>query len=430
MAETIRLKDRDAVIQSLRAGVVPRTAQHLIQVGRKLEIEALIQDIDRIIDGGSSIRFVIGEYGSGKTFFLNLVRSIAMEKGIVCANADLTPDKRLHATGGYAKALYMELMRNLSTRTKPEGGAMTNVVERFIQTAYSEAKDTNETVSAVIQNKLAKLTELVNGYDFAEVINAYREAYDKGDDTRKQDAVRWLRGEFTTKTDARKALGVRTIIDDSTWYDQLKLFARFVRLAGYSGFIVCLDEMVNIYKLSNQKARSSNYEQILRIVNDTLQGGAGGLGFVLGGTPEFQLDTRRGMFSYDALRRRLGENAFAKQHGLVDFSGPVIRLSSLSQEDFYVLLDKIRLVYAYGDEKKTLLPQSAIEAFMKHCAKRLGDEYFRTPGTTITSFVDLLAVLEQNAGSDWKNLLGQIELKRDEGGARDRLSPDDDLVAC
>ncbi|MDR2097951.1 MAG: ATP-binding protein [Spirochaetaceae bacterium] len=430
MAETIRVKDRDAVIQSLRAGVVPRTAQHLIQVGRKFEIEAMLKDIDRIIDGGSSIRFVIGEYGSGKTFFLNLVRSIAMEKGIVCANADLTPEKRLHATGGYAKALYMELMRNLSTRTKADGGAMTNVVERFIQAAHTEAKDSGEGVSLVIQGKLARLTELVNGYDFAEVINAYWEAYDKGDDTRKQDAVRWLRGEFTAKTDARKALGVRTIIDDSTWYDQLKLFARFVRLAGYSGFIVCLDEMVNIYKLSNQKARSSNYEQILRIVNDTLQGSACGLGFLMGGTPEFQLDTRRGMFSYDALRRRLGENAFAKQHGLVDFSGPVIRLSSLSQEDFYVLLDKIRIVYAYGDEKKTLLPQNAIEAFMKHCAKRLGDEYFRTPGTTITSFIGLLAVLEQNAGADWKDLLCQVELKKDEGGSRDRLSPDDDLVAC
>jgi hypothetical protein len=431
MAETIKLRDRDAVIQSLRAGVVPRTAQHLIQVGRKLEIEAMLQDINRIVDGGSSIRFVIGEYGSGKTFFLNLVRSVAMEKSVVCANADLTPDKRLHATGGYAKALYMELMRNLSTRTKPDGGAMTNVVERFITSAHIAAKDSGESVSSIIQQRLSKLTELVNGYDFAEVISAYWEACDKGDDTRKQDAVRWLRGEFTTKTDARKALGVRTIIDDSTWYDQLKLFARFVRLAGYSGFIVCLDEMVNIYKLSNVKARSSNYEQILRIVNDTLQGSAAGLGFVMGGTPDFHLDTRRGMFSYDALRRRLGENTFAKQHGLVDFSGPVIRLSSLSQEDFYVLLDKIRLVYAFGDEARTLIPQSAIETFMKHCAKRLGDVYFRTPGTTIVSFIELLSVLEQNPGSDWKKLLGRIDLKKDEGALRDiPESGDDDMVAC
>jgi hypothetical protein len=428
MPDLIKLKDRDAVIQSLRAGVVPRTAQHLIQVGRKLEIEAVLQDIERIIEGGSSIRFVIGEYGSGKTFFLNLVRSIAMEKGIVCANADLTPDKRLHATGGYAKALFMELMRNLSTRTKPEGGAMTNVVERFITASYGEAKESGASVSALIQGKLSKLTELVNGYDFAEVINIYWEAYDKGDDARKQEAVRWLRGEFSAKTDARMALGVRTIVDDATWYDQLKLFARFTRLAGYSGLIVCLDEMVNIYKLPSQRTRSSNYEQILRIVNDTLQGSAVGLGFFLGGTPDFQLDTRRGMFSYDALRRRLGENSFAKQQGLVDFSGPVIRLSSLRQEDFYVLLDKIRLVYVYGDEEKALVPKEAITAFMTHCAKRLGNEYFRTPGTTITSFINLLAVLEQNPQSDWRTLLGQVEIVKDEGAARDMLAPDDDLT--
>ncbi|GHV83417.1 DUF2791 domain-containing protein [Spirochaetia bacterium] len=429
MSAVIRPKDRDAVVQSLRAGVVPRTAQHLIQVGRKLEIDAVLQDINRIIDGGETLRFVIGEYGSGKTFFLNLTRAVAMEKGIVTANADLTPDKRLHATGGYAKALYMELMRNLSTRTKPEGGAMNAVVERFISTAITESKETGSNAGTVIQTKLSKLSELVNGYDFADVINQYWEGYDKDNDTKKSDAVRWLRGEFDTKTDARKALGVRKIVDDSNWYDQLKLFAQFVRLAGYAGFLVCLDEMVNIYKLANKQARNSNYEQILRIVNDSLQGNAVGLGFIMGGTPEFQLDTRRGMFSYDALRRRLSENSFAKQQNLVDFSGPVIRLSSLTQEDFFVLLEKIRIVYAYGDESKTLLPHSAIEVFMQHASKQLGNEYFRTPGTTITAFINLLAVLEQNKGTDWKKVLGKIEVTKDSGASRDSaLSEDDDLV--
>jgi hypothetical protein len=421
----VKAKDRDAVIQSLRAGVVPRNGQHLIQVGRKLEIEAMLQDIARISEGGSSIRFVIGEYGAGKTFFLNLVRSISMEKGIVTANADLTPDKRLHATGGYAKALYMEIMRNVSTRTKPDGGAMTAIVERFIGTALSEADEKNIPVAKIIKTKLASLSEMVNGYDFATVINVYWEAYDKADDVRKLDAVRWLRGEFATKSDARKALGVRTIVDDTTWYDALKLFARFVRLAGYKGFIVCLDEMVNIYKLANRQARASNYEQILRILNDTLQGSAEGIGFLMGGTPEFQLDTRRGMFSYDALRRRLGENTFAKQGGLVDFSGPVLRLSALSQEDFFVLLEKIRYVYAYGDEGRALIPHEAIEMFMQHCAKQLGNSYFRTPGTTITAFINLLAVIEQNKNADWKKLLGNTKVSTDEH--RQQADEDDEL---
>ena len=427
--QTIRPKDRDAVIQSLRAGVVPRTAQHLIQVGRKLEIEAMLTDIERIQDGGSSIRFVIGEYGAGKTFFLNLVRSIAMEKGIVTASADLTPDKRLHATGGHAKALYMELMRNLSTRTKPDGGAMNGIVEKFIATAKAEAKTSSLPVTDIIQSKLSKLTELVNGYDFAEVIGAYYKGYEEGNEQLKNNAIRWLRGEFTTKTDARTALGVRTIIDDSTYYDQLKLFSLFVRLAGYSGLLVCLDEMVNIYKLSNTKARESNYEQILGIVNDSLQGNAVGLGFIMGGTPEFQLDTRRGMFSYDALRSRLAQNAFT-QTGLVDLSGPVLRLTSLTPEDFYILLDKINAIYVYGDTTKALLPEEALHGFMEYCSRRLGDSYFRTPRTTITAFINLLAVLEQNSGTDWRQLLGTLDVHKDEGGFADQeliVEADDEI---
>lgn len=419
MTTTIRPKDRDAVIQSLRAGVVPRTGQHLVQVGRTREIETLVADIDRIADGGSAFRIVTGEYGAGKTFFLNLVRAVAMEKKLVVASADLNPDRRLHASGGQARSLYAELMRNLSTRTKPDGGALGGIVEKFIATAKTEAKAAGLTTEAVLRQKLDQLTELVNGYDFADVIAAYCRGFEEGSEQLKSDAVRWLRGEFATKTDARQALGVRTIVDDASVYDQLKLMARFVRLAGFAGLMVSLDELVNLYKLANAQARNSNYEQILRILNDSLQGTAVGLGFVLGGTPEFLLDTRRGLYSYPALQSRLAQNTFAA-NGLVDYSGPVVRLSSLTPEDFYVLLQKIRSVYAFGDPAKHLLPDQGVMSFMEHCNKRVGETYFRTPRTTITAFVNLLAVLEQNPGAAWQELLGGIEVAVDTGGAGDK----------
>ena len=332
----LKPRERDAVIQSLRAGVVPRMGQQLIQVGRVRELEAMLVDIDRVADSGSSFRLVIGEYGAGKTFFLNLIRAIAMERKLVTIHADLNPDRRLHATGGQARSLYSELTKNLSTRVKPEGGAMSGVVEKFIGLAATEAKAAGNPTAQVIREKLSVLTELVNGYDFAEVIAIYCEAFEAGDDVKKADALRWLRGEFSTKTEARQALGVRAIIDDDAIYDQIKLLARFIRLAGYSGLLVCLDEMVNLYKLANTQARQANYEQILRILNDSLQGSAEGLGIVMGGTPEFLLDTRRGLYSYQALQSRLAENTFAKT-GLVDFSGPVLRLTSLTQEDYFIL---------------------------------------------------------------------------------------------
>ncbi len=414
----IRPKDRDAVIQSLRAGVVPRTGQQLIQVGRSQEVKTMLADIERLADGGATIRFVIGEYGAGKTFFLNLIRAIAMEKKLVTAHADLNPDRRLHASGGQARSLFAELMRNLSTRTKPDGGAMHGIVEKFIATAKMEAASSDKSSEVIIREKLLDLTEMVNGFDFADVITAYCKGVESGNETLKSDAIRWLRGEFSTKTDARQALGVRTIIDDASFYDQLKLFSRFVRMAGFSGFVVCLDELVNLYKLANTQARNANYEQILRILNDTLQGNAVGLGFILGGTPEFLLDTRRGLYSYPALQSRLAENTFAKA-GLVDFSGPVLRLAALSHEDFYVLLQKLRNVYAGGAVEKFLLPDAAIAPFMAHCATRIGENYFRTPRTTITAFINLLAILEQNPGTAWQDLLPQIALVPDHGGLGD-----------
>lgn len=422
---TIRLKDRDAVIQSLRAGVVPRTGQHLIQVGRASEIETLLRDIERISDGGSGFRLVIGEYGAGKSFFLNMVRAVAMEKKLVVANADLNPDRRLHASGGQARSLYAELMRSIATRTKPEGGALAGIVEKFISTAKMEGKAAGVSTEVAIHQKLEQLTELVNGYDFAEVIAAYCRGAEEGREQLKSDAIRWLRGEFSTKTDARQALGVRSIVDDAAFYDQLKLMARFICLAGYSGLVICLDELVNLYKLANTQARNANYEQILRILNDSLQGNSVGLGFVLGGTPEFLLDTRRGLYSYPALQSRLAQNTFATD-GLVDFSGPVVRLSSLTPEDFYVLLQKIRHVYAGGDSAKYLVPDQGIFSFMEHCSKRIGDTYFRTPRTTITAFINLLAILEQNPEATWQERLGGIEVQEDTGAVSDQLMPGDE----
>ena len=422
MTEKLQPRVRDAIVQSLRAGVVPRLGQKHIQVGRVSEVKALVADVDRIASGGSGIRFVIGEYGSGKTFFLYLIRAIALERKLVATHADLTPDRRLHSTGGHARTLYCELLRNLSTRIRPDGEALSSIVERFINSSLETAKAEGKAVGPIIQQKLHALSEMVGGYDFADVVNAFWKAHDTGNDELKGNALRWLRGEFATRTDARGALGVRVIVDDENVYDYLKLFARFIRLSGFSGFLICLDELVNLYKMTNTRARTANYEQILRILNDSLQGSAEGLGFLLGGTPDFLMDTRRGLYSYAALQSRLGENTFARE-GLVDYSSPVLRLSNLSPEDVYVLLGKLRHAYAFGDTAQYLVPDEALHAFLEHCSKRIGDAYFRTPRNTIRGFLDLLAVLEQNPGTAWQSLLGGVALSVEENP--DRNVPDE-----
>lgn len=411
MAITIKPRERNAILQSLSAGVVPRIGLQHIQVGRKDEVAAILSDLDRIAQDGATVRFIIGRYGSGKSFFLNLARMVALEKKFVVVQADISPDRRLHASSGQARSLYSELMHNMSAGAKRDGGALPGLVERWVSEVEFEAKETGGDPQKEIYRRLKPLQENVSGYDFATIVNKYVEGSQQGNDAMTNASLRWLRAEYATKTEARQDLGVRSIIGDQDVYDHLKLMAAFVRLAGYSGLLVNLDEMgVLAQRLNSKSARDANYEMILRIFNDCLQGSVNGLGVVFAGTDTFMDDRRRGLASYEALATRLANNTFAID-GLRDYSGPVIRLPNLTVEDLYVLLHNIRQVYASGDVSRYLVPDEALKAFIQHCAQTLGVEFYQTPRDAVKGFVGFLSVLEQNPGTDWQKLLGGINLQ-------------------
>ena len=424
----IRPRERSAIIQSLRAGVTPRIGLEYIQVGRVNEVKALIEDLDNIEQGGSAFRIIIGDFGAGKSFFLQLIRYIALEKGMVVINADMSPDRRLFASNGQARNLYKELARNLATRAHPEGNAMIPLVEKFITEQRRVADAEGKDVERVIKDKLNSLSELVDGYDFAQVIATYWKAYNEGNEDLKNNVIRYLRGEYTSRADARRDLGVRAIVEDNNVYDHIKLLARFVTQAGYKGLLVNLDEVVNLYKLPSQRARSSNYEQVLRILNDCLQGSAESLGFLLGGTPEFLMDQRKGLYSYEALHSRLAENTFAQIANVVDYHSPILMLQNLSPEEIYVLLSNIRNVVAGGNKDKYILPDEALKAFLEHCSKNIGDAYFRTPRNTIKAFVDLLSIVEQNPDLSWQSLIGNIKIDSETDNSLVTIADDDKLT--
>lgn len=421
--EIIKPKDRDAIIQSLRAGVVPRRGLHHIQVGRSKEINAIVKDIDKIVDGSSFFKIVSGEYGTGKTFFLMLTKAIAHEKKIITVNADLTPTKRLYSTSGQAKHLYCELIKNMATKTKPEGGALSSVLERFIVSITEEAAAKQQTTEANLNQKLDSLKELAGGYDFAEILKLFLNASEQGDESLKSNCLKWFRGEYSTRTDAKNDLKIRNIIDDSNYYDHLKLFAKLSKIAGYSGLVIVLDEAVNLYKIQNKKSRDSNYELILMMLNDILQGTTENFGLLIGGTPEFIYNPHRGLYNYEALQSRLAQNGFVKE-GMIDFSGPIMPLTKLTQEELYILLHKIVLVYAGGDEKKFLLNTEQIQSFMNHCFKKIGAMYYSTPRLTIKAFIDLIAVLEQNPETSLDSLIPTVSIVEDKGldGADEQLA--------
>lgn len=442
MPAKIREKERSAILSSLGAGVVPSIGLQHIQVGRKSELEALISDLQRVENGGAAVRFIVGRFGSGKSFFMNLVKTVALERRLVVANADITTDRRLTGGNGVARSLFTELTRNLATRARPEGSALGNVVERWIGDLAFEVQGeggTDQDVYERIVETLRPLQDLVSGYDFATVITAYYRGHAEQNADLQSAAIRWLRGEYSTKTEARQALGVRTIIDDESIYDYLKLLAAFVRLAGYVGLLVCLDELVVLsHRLNNRTSRDRNYEAILRIVNDCLQGSVEGLMFLFAATDDCVTDSRRGLFSYEALATRLAENRFAKD-GLVDLSGPIIRLANLTPEDCFVLLANIRRVFTRDENAESILPDKGIERYLASCHERMGSAYFQTPRETIKDFVGLLNVLEQNPGANWETLIGDIQtvavgedlgepVDDTDGASNGRSASDDDLA--
>lgn len=393
------------VLNSLKGGVVPRVGLPYITVGRKSEIEALLHDVDILEEGGASFRFIVGRYGSGKSFLIQTIRNYVMDRGFIVADADLSPERRLQGTRGQGLATYRELISNLSTKTKPEGGALTLVLDRWISGVQSQAlqetglEPGSPALTQAVDQKIVAVTsavsELVHGFEFAKLLSLYYHAYVEGEEEKKQQVVRWFRGEYATKREAKEELGVNILITDDNWYEYLKLFAVFFRLAGYAGMMIFIDELVNLYKIPNAITRQYNYEKLLTMYNDTLQGKARYLGIVMGATPQAIEDKRRGVYSYEALRSRLAEGKFSRP-GARDLLAPVIRLEPLTPEEMLVLCEKLCAMHAglYGYQRS--LSTQELADFIKLEYGRIGADQNITPREVIRDFIELLDLLYQN----------------------------------
>lgn len=393
------------VLNSLKGGVVPRIGLPYITVGRRSEIEALLHDVEIVQEGGASFRFIVGRYGSGKSFLIQTIRNYAMDRGMIVCDADLSPERRLQGTRGQGLATYRELIGNLATKTKPEGGALTLVLDRWIsgveEQALSESGLSPEDpgLEKVVDRKIHEVTsqvsELVHGFEFAKLLTLYYHSWMNGDEETREKVVRWFRAEYSTKREVKEELGINILITDDDWYEYLKIFAVFFRLAGYSGMLLMIDELVNLYKIPNAITRQYNYEKLLTMYNDTLQGKARYLGILMGATPQALEDRRRGIYSYEALRSRLSEGKFSRP-GMRDLLAPVIRLEPLTPEEMLVLCEKLADMHAglYGYDRR--LQTEDLEQFVRTEYSRVGADQNITPREIIRDFIELLDLLYQN----------------------------------
>ncbi len=404
-----------ALINSLGAGVVPRIGVEHIAVGREHELNSLLQNLDDIAEGVAAFRFIIGNYGSGKSFMLQLLRNRALEQGFVVADADLSSERRLAGSNNEGLATYRELMSRLSTKTRPDGGALVSILEGWINKIQQEvAKETemrphddgfDDKVEAKIREVVQYIEDLVHGFDFGSVIIAYWRGYRLDDDNLKNSAMRWLRGEFNTKTEAKAALGVRVIIDDDSWYDYIKLLAKFVAEIGYKGLLILVDEAVNLYQISTTVTREKNYNRLLTMFNDTMQCKAENLGIIIGGTTKFLEDPNRGLFADQAWRRRTKESRFVAQADVQEYLGPVIRLNPLSQEEILTLLQRLTEIHALNFGYEKALTNRELQEFVQEIVNRLGAEALLTPGEIVRDFISVLNILLQNSGISFSKLI-------------------------
>jgi hypothetical protein len=393
------------LINALSAGVVPRVGLEQIAVGREREMQVLLQDLENVASGGAAFRFVVGRYGAGKSFTLQLIRNHAMEKGFVVADADLTSERRLAGSNGSSLLTYRELMKSLATKSRPDGGALAIILERWIaaiqtQVAQESGLKPNDDgfddrIELKIREVVKDVADLVNGFEFANVIIAYWFGYRQDDDARKEAALRWLRGEFATKTEARSALGVRVIIDDESWYDYIKLVARFVADIGYKGLLIILDEAIHLYKIPNTVIRQNNYDKLLVMFNDAMQGRVAHLATLIGGTPQFLEDPRRGLYSDPAWQRRTVQSRLVKA-GMQDVSGPAIRLEPLGKDEILRLLQRLAEVHTTHYSSPKSLSQQELQDFLQVIVNRLGANALLTPGEIVRDFMSVLGILHEH----------------------------------
>ena len=411
------------LINALKSGVVPRVGLEYITVGRTQEITALLHDIEMIQDGGASFRFIVGKYGSGKSFLLQTIRNYAMAKGFAVVDADLSPERRFAGTKGQGLATYKELIRNLSTKSKPDGGALSLILEKWISGIQSTVKaQTNlngeafdDLVERQIYSVAGSLEGMVNGFEFSKAVVTYWKAYREDDASRKMQVLKWFRGEYQSRKEAKEELGINFIVNDETWYDFLKLFATFLVGAGYQGLLVIIDELVNIFKIPNSITRANNYEKILTMYNDVLQGKASHIGFLMGGTPQCIEDKYKGVFSYEALRSRLAEGHFSTAD-VHDLYAPIIRLQMLSQEEMYVLIEKLLNIHAQLYHYTPALSPEDLVYFLTVEYNRVGADTHITPREIIRDFIELINILYQNPQKSVSEILGTNSFELAKGG--------------
>lgn len=405
------------MMNALSSGVVPRRGLEYIAVGRRRETETFVGDLEDTAEGGGAFRFISGRYGNGKSFMIQMVRNYAMDRGFMVMDADLAINRRLTGSKGEGLNTYRELVRNMAVKARPDGGAMESVLQNWLYPIIDEEGSDPKAVRSAIRRATSDMSGMMFYQDFVYVLGAYAEDLISNRDD--SPAIRWFKGEFDLKSDARRDLSIAMIIGDSNWYDMVKLWAEFSVRAGMKGLVVFMDEAVVLYKIQNRTSRSNNYERLLTMFNDIMQGKASHISMYVCGTPEFITDPDRGLYSYEALRSRLVSGRF--ENGYDNYLGPVINLRPLTSEEIFVLLRTLRGMHEQRYAYESGITDEMLETYLRTVTATIGGRDMVTPREITRDFISLLDTLHQNPNAKFSEMVEGRHVDADR-------NPDDDLI--
>ena len=439
MKSRVSPKEADNIIKALEGGIVPRRGiQHLL-VGRNEEVQEIISILDSIAQGGSDIRFWVGDFGSGKSFMLGTIESIAVQKNFVVSTVDLTPTRRFYASDGKARALYSEIIDNIVVQTSQDGNAINTILEEWINRIIMNiSKRDNIPMNELlmIENKKIVGNEILNvtssfnsvglSYELGQAIAKYYEGIVKNNKVLKLKALRWIRGDIDTKTESKRELGIERIINDDNWYDAIKNLAELFLDIGYSGFVVNFDEAVNLYKLPMAQTRERNYERILNIYNECKSNAARGLFVNFGATRKTVFDENRGMASYGALKGRLGTEE-GMDSKLLNTNRTVLPLKPLSVEEIYTLLENLNDIYNVHYRKNISMTTEHIKMYMEEQLNRPGSAEFLTPRAVIKDYLEILDLIRQNPDESIENIIYEKFGRESMPVTKDKANKDDEI---
>ncbi|MBU5427676.1 ATP-binding protein [Tissierella pigra] len=439
MKNRVNPKEADNIIKALEGGVVPRRGiQHLL-VGRNEEVQEIISILESITQGGSDIRFWIGDFGSGKSFMLRTIESIAVQKNFVVSTVDLTPTRRFYSSDGKAKSLYNEIINNIVIQTSQDGNAINTIIEEWINriiTNISERDNIPINQLLMIENKKIVENEILNitscfksvglSYELGQAISKYYEGIAEDNKVLKLKALRWIRGDIDTRTESKRELGIERIINDDNWYDAIKNLAELFSDIGYSGFVVNFDEAVNLYKLPMAQTRERNYEKILNIFNECKSNTARGLFINFGATRKTIFDEHRGMSSYGALKGRLGSDGNLNSR-LINTNKTALLLKPLTVEEIYTLLDNLNSIYNIHYRKNISMTTENIQIYMEEQLNRPGAAEFLTPRAVIKDYLEVLDLIRQNPDEEIESIVYGKFGKEPMPVTKDEANKDDDI---